>query len=773
MNETENLNALRAFTSSITDLNALHRHDRNLYTALLANPLSYIPGLETERPFVPVGYLGQYTLTPRLVGARHLNRLISCTGIVTGVGCGRQKLLRSVHYRGAPSKGHSTGNQQDENTHGTEVTQNYIARENVFYAKNYKDKYMISDGPVALSVPQEINGASVSFEYGLSTFEDSTVLVLQEMPEDAPPGQMPRSVEVVIRRKCEIKAGDRIKVYGVYKSIMVDNLGVFPTHFKGVLIGYNIEEVSANDKYFNNFDEDERKEIDNEKEIFNEKTNLNKNENTIVNESKLTDMNIFNNMYKSTNNSHKFEFFKTLNNPLDSLSALIAPSVFGHAYIKKAILLMLLSGTEKIFPNNSTIRSSINILLIGDPSTAKSQILRFTSHFTNCISTTGRGSSGVGLTACVVQDKETGEKRLEAGAMVLSDKGLLCIDEFDKMNDNDRVSLHEAMEQQTVSINKAGINATLNARCSVLAAANPVLGTYCKKMSIERNVGLPVSLLTRFDIVFVVLDEMNEESDKRIAERVMENHSHSKRHNELQEDYTKEEHFKEKVHNTNFNDENQNYVVTKNSSCPENDTGIKNNNVKNINDDENDSDEFNLFPNMKNIKLLKEYINFCKNLKPCLTKKSQEIIVNYYSELRQKKDLIVKVTPRTIETLIRLSSAHAKLRMSLEVLEGDVYAGIEILNESLFINKQKKDEIIINEPEVKKKKENQDDFKAQIEKVTDALFLCREMKDSAFVPLDEFLCYLDMERETVKKVLVYLDEEEIIIFCNDLITFLN
>lgn len=203
----------------------------------------------------------------------------------------------------------------------------------------------------------------------------------------------------------------------------------------------------------------------------------------------------------------------------------ISPSIFGHNFIKKGLTLAMFGGVPKDVDGKHRTRGDINMLLLGDPGTAKSQFLKYVEQvFPRVVYTTGKGASAVGLTAGVHRDPVSQEWTLEAGALVLADKGVCLIDEFDKMNDQDRTSIHEAMEQQSISISKAGIITSLQARCSVIAAANPIKGTYQPSQSFNDNVDLTDPILSRFDLLAVVRDEVDEAYDDALATFVINSH---------------------------------------------------------------------------------------------------------------------------------------------------------------------------------------------------------------------------------------------------------
>ena len=460
------------------------------------------------------------------------------------------------------------------------------------------------------------------------------------MPERAPAGQLPRGVDVILDDDLvdRVKPGDRIQLVGIYRSLGNRNASSGSATFRTLILANNIIALSS------------------------------KSGGGIA-QATITDTDI-RNINKVSKKKNVFEL----------LSQSLAPSIYGHEHIKKAILLMLLGGMEKNLDNGTHLRGDINILMVGDPSTAKSQLLRFVLNTAPlAIATTGRGSSGVGLTAAVTSDKETGERRLEAGAMVLGDRGVVCIDEFDKMSDIDRVAIHEVMEQQTVTIAKAGIHTSLNARCSVIAAANPIYGQYDPHKDPHRNIALPDSLLSRFDLLFVVTDDIDDKRDRQISEHVLRMHQYRQAGTEEGAPVREQQQQTLGVGLDQEQDASQpTTVYEKYNIMLHAGVTISSGRGKDRKVD------------VLSIPFMKKYIQYAKlQRKPVLTKGAADHIVATYSALRndelegnQRKTS--PMTARTLETLIRLATAHAKARLSHRVEQRDAEAAESIMRFALF-----------------------------------------------------------------------------------------
>ena len=466
------------------------------------------------------------------------------------------------------------------------------------------------------------------------------------MPERAPAGQLPRGVDVLMDDDLvdRTKPGDRIQIVGIYRSLGNRNQSHSSSTFKTLLIANNVILLSS------------------------------KSGGGIA-QTTITDTDV-RNINKLSKKKNIFEL----------LSQSLAPSIYGHDHIKRAILLMLLGGMEKNLENGTHLRGDINILMVGDPSTAKSQLLRFVLNTAPlAIATTGRGSSGVGLTAAVTTDKETGERRLEAGAMVLGDRGVVCIDEFDKMSDIDRVAIHEVMEQQTVTIAKAGIHTSLNARCSVIAAANPIYGQYDTHKDPHRNIALPDSLLSRFDLLFVVTDDIDDTRDRLISEHVLRMHRY--RQPGAEEGAPVRESQGQTL-GVGLDDDTQD--STKPSQVFEQYNPMLHTGVKPSTTSRRGGRTVTKEVELLSMPFIKKYIQYAKmRCFPVLSKGAADHIVATYSALRndelegnQRKT--APMTARTLETLIRLATAHAKGRISQRVDVKDAEAAEAILRFALF-----------------------------------------------------------------------------------------
>ncbi|RLE84985.1 MAG: Minichromosome maintenance protein MCM [Thermoprotei archaeon] len=487
----------------------------------------------------------------RGIRAAHIGKLIAVEGVVTKISPVKQQLVEAVF--------------RCRNC-GTEIT---VPQNEQSFVK-----------PSTCTRCEEEGRKRSDFEFipEKSKFLDWQRFVLQEKPEELPPGQLPRSIDVILKEDLvdTIRPGDRVTVIGFISISRERSRNEGPPLFRPYLEA-NYVEVSSKENM--------------DLEITSE------------------------DVEKILKLSHRKDI-------RELIVSTIAPSIYGYEKIKKAIAALLFGGVPKVYPDGVRVRGDIHILLVGDPGTAKSQLLRYVASLApRGIYTTGKGSTAAGLTAAVVREKSTGDFFLEAGALVLADGGVACIDEFDKMDPKDRVSIHEAMEQQTVSIAKAGIVATLNARTSVLAAANPAFGRYMLNRSVSENIDLPVTILSRFDLIFVMTDKPDKERDEELAEHVLDFHSGR-------------------------------YPEHLESIIP--------------------------------AELLKKYIAYARRyIKPKLSEEARKKLMDFYIEMRRKGEgegSPIAITPRQLEALIRLAEAHAKMALSEVVTVEDAEAAIDLMN---------------------------------------------------------------------------------------------
>ncbi|MEM0232455.1 MAG: minichromosome maintenance protein MCM [Candidatus Nezhaarchaeales archaeon] len=483
----------------------------------------------------------------RRIRAEHVNKMITIDGVLVRASNIKQRLVE-----------------------GTFICKNVECREIVRMPQNSRTFNYPN------LCPRCGKRGTLEFSPENSVFMDVQTLVVQEKPEDVPPGQLPRSIEVLVTDDLVDKArpGDRVLVSGIVSvrqehSPKLGKLTTFTTYLEA----NNLEVSTKGVEEIEITSEDEEKIREAAKDPY-----------------------IVEKIIKS-----------------------IAPSIYGMEEIKEAVAYMLFGGVPKTMPDGVKIRGDIHVLIVGDPGTAKSQLLQYVARLApRGIYTSGKGSTAAGLTATVVRDKNTGDFFLEAGALVLADNGIAAIDEIDKMRDEDRVAMHEAMEQQTISIAKAGIVAMLNARTSILAAANPRFGRYMSSRPVSENINLPVTILSRFDFIFVTTDKPNMVRDSALADHVLSLRAMK-------------------------------------------------------------SEPIAPFPP----EFLKKYIAYArKHVKPRLTDEAIEKMKAYFLSLREKasEDSPVPITVRQLETLIRAAEARARMALRSEVTGEDAETVIRLMD---------------------------------------------------------------------------------------------
>jgi replicative DNA helicase Mcm len=423
----------------------------------------------------------------------------------------------------------------------------------------------------------EVCGETRNFELDQRhcRFIDFQIVRIQELPEELPPGQLPQFFDVNIEGDIvnTARPGDRVVMSGIVRAVQDYGAGQIRTRLFRSQIDCNYVEVRGK--------EFEQVQVTKEDEA------------------------VIRSIAKSPDAYEK-------------LIASMAPAILGHDPEKEAMLLLLVGGTSTVLPDGTKLRGDVNVLLVGDPGTAKSELLKFGAQVApRGLFASGRGTTAAGLSAAVIREKNV--LMLEAGVVVLADQGIACIDEFDKMRPEDRSALHEQMEQQRVTIAKGGIYASLNARTSILAAMNPVLGKYNPFQNLTDNIGdVPVPLLTRFDLIFVIKDQPSLGEDEKLASHILSVHS--------RKTYAR--------------------------------------------------------PPPVEFALLKKYIAYAKKGTPDLTKEAVDRLREYYLELRRAggEEGQIPPTPRTLESLIRLATARAKVLLKDDVEEEDALAAVALMN---------------------------------------------------------------------------------------------
>ena len=434
----------------------------------------------------------------------------------------------------------------------------------------------------------------------LSSFIDSQKIEIQENPEGLRGGAQPERISVYLEDDLvgNVAPGDRVIVNGILHS-MARHRGTFRlTSFDKTMDAVSIESQEYAFEEVEVSKEDEKK------------------------------------------------ILKISKDPLiyDKMRQSIAPTIYGLEIEKDALVLQLFGGIAKEMPDGTRTRGDIHALLVGDPGTAKSQMLSYMSKLApRSVYASGKASSAAGLTAAAVRDEfGEGQWTLEAGALVLADKGLACIDEIDKMEETDRSSLHQAMEQQEISVAKAGINATLKSRCAVLAAANPKLGRFDEFIPMHEQINMPPALLSRFDLIFSILDKPNRKTDTDLASHILQSHKGGEIHEHLNktsdELYSKEQETKFMKH---------------------------------------------VLPVFEP-EFLRKYVAFAKrNVFPVMSDDALEILQNYYVDFRSSSKDSVPFTPRQLEAFVRLAESSARIRLSQEATVDDAKRAISIIDQYL------------------------------------------------------------------------------------------